>query len=150
MVTRTSVILFLLFLGAICFAQTRITQESHLTNDISPYVEQEQEETLDNLTKWINELELYECRDCPIGYKRIDTNGYYSYGCLQFQMATFKEYANKFYSLENLEETDWQNIISNCDFQKELAYKMIEENSHAVWRWKTSIERGLGLPILDK
>ena len=118
---------------------------SRLATDISPNVK-EQFELKDDLTDWIDSLELYECRNCPVGFSKIDTNGLLSYGCLQFQMPTFKQYVKFFYGDLDLEEADWENLIHSCKFQKGLAYKMISYNPEKWVHWQTSVKRGLGLP----
>lgn len=96
----------------------------------------------DSLDEWLDELETYECDGCGPAYKRLDSNGRYSYGCLQFQQATFAEKA----SLYNIlwEEED----IFRCDLQKMVAREMfLGEGAAAGNHWSTSIfVRGLGLP----
>ncbi len=149
MVTKISFALFFAFLGVICLAQSQDITVSRLSNDINSYVCEEQEQTSDNLTEWIDRLEQYECRNCPVGYNRIDVNGELSYGCLQFQMATFKEQVNLLYEVDtsNFEQADWENLIYSCDFQKRLAYKMIEYDCDNWQHWRTSVaKRGLGVP----
>jgi len=75
----------------------------------------------------------------------------YSYGCLQFQKETFLTNLKKFYqsTYDNLEGEEWQNLIYDCNFQKELAYKMIEEDSNQWIHWKVSVNRGLGKPPVE-
>jgi hypothetical protein len=103
----------------------------------------------DDLTKWIDELEKYECRNCPVGYSRIDSNNLRSFSCLQFQLPTFKQYYKKYYpeSVKNMEEEDWLNQIYDCDMQKELTYKMLNDKWGNWTHWKYSIlVRGLEKP----
>ena len=102
----------------------------------------------DNLAQWIDKLEEYECKDCPIGFSRIDSNGLRSYGCLQFQKDTFLLNLKKYYpeTYNNIQGNEWQNLIYDCDFQKQLAYKMIKDNPENIWHWALSVKRGLGKP----
>ena len=76
-------------------------------------------------------------------YKRLDSNNQYSYGCFQFQQATYLAMAKKY------KVDAWQNGgIYNCDNQWLLARLMFEEDPIAAApHWYTSIyTRGLGLP----
>ena len=79
--------------------------------------------------------------------KILDHNNQYSYGCLQFQMATFRSYVRKYKLLSNTEDAELENMIYDCEFQKTLARKMIEDD-YSNWRnWYTSVSiRNLGLP----
>lgn len=96
----------------------------------------------DALDKWIDSLAEYECHPSICGdgsnYRRVDSNGYYSYSCLQFQRATFEQYAKKF---------DVAGDIYDCEIQKRLAKLMILDDEKAWSHWYTSVElRGLGKP----
>jgi hypothetical protein len=92
----------------------------------------------------------YECvGECAVAaqtgkpYKRIDSNHLYSYGCLQFQEATYFAVTKK-YKID-----PWANGgIYNCDNQLALASKMfLEDPVAASQHWYTSIyTRGLGVP----
>lgn len=76
-------------------------------------------------------------------YKRIDSNNQYSYGCLQFQQATYLAVAKK-YKID-----PWKGDgIYDCNNQWELARAMfLEDKEAAAGHWHTSIfVRGLGLP----
>jgi len=117
------------------------------TTDIHPNEQWQRKQN--PLQTWLNELEKYECNNCPIDYKRIDNNGFYSYGCLQFQKQTFLENLKKFYpeTYKSIEKEEWQNLIWDCQFQKKLAYKMLEANSGAWRNWARSVSRGLDKPI---
>ena len=79
--------------------------------------------------------------------KILDHNNQYSYGCLQFQMATFRSYIRKYKLLANTEDAERENMIYDCEFQQVLARKMIEDD-YSNWRnWYTSVSvRNLGLP----
>lgn len=102
---------------------------------------------------WVEKLEEYESNiiEDKDNYKRIDTNGYYSYACMQFQMHTFLHFYNlknntnlELYKNISLEEA--RNLISDCELQKDLATWMIKDNPNRWTHWRTSVERGLGLP----
>jgi len=141
------VLVLLFFSGACLIIYQKIDKlVSQSAPDISP--NKEQPPRNEELLNWIDKLEEYECRNCPVGFKKVDKNGLFSYSCLQFQKETFVRNLKKFYpeTYENLEVGEWQNLIYDCDFQKELAYKMIESDKDLAWHWKTSIKRGLGLP----
>ncbi len=77
--------------------------------------------------------------------KILDVNGHYSYGCLQFQEWTFKNYGKKYGILKNT--ADWENQIYDCNLQKQIAKRMIEDD-YILWQsWYTSVViRDLGLP----
>lgn len=141
----------MILLGVItCMIFANKETPTQLTNETSLYLYQYQIAS-DDLLEWIDELEKYECRDCPLGYKRIDDNGKFSYGCLQFQMPTFKRYSTKYYpeAVKNIEEADWENRIYDCEIQKNLTYKMIEDDWYNWNHWKYSIlVRGLNKPPL--
>lgn len=97
------------------------------------------------LVAWIEALSRYECTGDCIGnpsYRRIDSNGLYSYGCLQFQLRTWDLFHSSFKS-----HLDGSLGIYSCAAQKDLAYLMIEHD-YAAWNnWYTSVvDRGLGFP----
>ena len=101
----------------------------------------------DDLTLWIDELENYECRDCAYGYRRLDSNGYYSYGCLQFQKPTFLQEIIHHEFAPGASAAELDTMIHDCNIQKQLAREMIKNDKNAYLHWKTSvITRGLGLP----
>lgn len=100
---------------------------------------------IDPMAVYIDKLQKYECRDCPAEYDRVDSNGELSYSCMQFQLPTFKEQVAKYDMLPDIEPHEIMNFIYDCEFQKKLVRKMIE-NDPKYWRhWRTSIiKRGLG------
>lgn len=99
------------------------------------------------LEKYIDKLaHNYECIECPENYRRIDSNGYYSYACLQFQWATFKDRVRRYKLAEYAENAELMNLIYDCDFQKQVALKMFQNEKNAWTHWRTSVKRGLGLP----
>lgn len=101
----------------------------------------------DPLYTWLDALEEYECLGCGENYSRVDVNGLRSYGCLQFQEQTFKAFVRRYDLLPYAETAEIMNMIYDCDFQKIVAHRMIQENDDAWSHWYTSVElRGLGKP----
>lgn len=98
----------------------------------------------DGLDTWLDELRNYE--NCPVE-GIVDINRNLSFGCLCFQENTFKGYVKQFNLLPQSEDVELMNWISDCDFQKILAKKMIQDKYENWSHWRTSvIERKLGLP----
>ncbi len=97
----------------------------------------------DSLDTYLDRLETFECEGCGERYRRLDSNGKYSYGCLQFQEATFNEKADRYKISRPSDESIYQ-----CDLQKRVAREMfLGEGAAAGNHWSTSIyRRGLGLP----
>lgn len=99
------------------------------------------------LEEWIDKLEKFECEGCISPYRRIDSNGLYSYGCFQFQEETFREQVRKYNLAPYADYGEIMNFIYDCDFQKRLTKIMLEDNYQNYLHWKTSVLiRGLGLP----
>lgn len=99
----------------------------------------------DELDLWIDRLALKESEG-KTHIKILDHNNRYSYGCLQFQMQTFKSYIRKYNLLQDTEDAELENMIYDCDFQKTLAKIMIEDD-YSNWRnWYTSSRSKIGLP----
>jgi hypothetical protein len=114
-------------------------------------VEQKDEKTItkpDAMELWLDRLEDYECRDCGPKYRRVDSNGLYSHGCLQFQERTFDEMWRRYRTFE-VRDVDSDQIYS-CEIQRQLARSLFEdEGVKAARHWYHSIyTRGLGLPPL--
>jgi hypothetical protein len=101
------------------------------------------------LDEWIEELSEKESGN-NAKVKVKDVNGRYSYGCLQFQWATWTNYLRR-YSLPVA------SSIFDCEAQKDLASRMILED-YGNWRhWRCSVEgcpqygiKGIGMPPHDK
>lgn len=106
-----------------------------------------QEAVITPLDLWIDGLIELESRG-EEKIKILDVNGYYSYGCLQFQMATFIRFGVKYGLLTQSDNP--RQLIYSCDFQKEIAKAMIREN-RSNWRhWFTSVKiRKLGPPPVE-
>ena len=79
--------------------------------------------------------------------KVLDVNGRYSYGCLQFQMATFKSYSTNYGIVDPANVTSWEELIYNCSLQKQVAKRMIQEKPGNWRHWGyTVLNKGIGLP----
>ena len=102
----------------------------------------------DPLEVWIDDLVGYECGEpCAESVTILDVNGLHSYGCLQFQAATFVSFIERYDMLPLAEPHEYMNLILDCSLQKKLARLMILED-HDNWRhWWTSVtQKGLGEP----
>ncbi|MGC8944484.1 MAG: hypothetical protein ACP5J8_02390 [Minisyncoccia bacterium] len=154
MFTISRKVLLLILLGAVitflCIIkkQVSIKYKQQIVDNQSSNLYQYSKPS-DNLINWLDELEKYECHNCPIDFHRKDSNGLFSYGCLQFQKETFLINLKKYYpeTYNSIEGNEWLNLIYDCNFQKELAYKMIKDNPDNIWHWATSIRRGLSKPF---
>lgn len=80
------------------------------------------------LTQWVNRLVQDESGNTNVII--LDTNGLYSYGCLQFQYSTFEE-QKKIYNFDG--------EIGSCKDQKELAKAMIRGNWNNWRKWYNSV-----------
>ena len=99
----------------------------------------------DALAGWLDKLAARES-DGKANLKVLDHNHQYSYGCLQFQMPTFKSYVHKYNLLPEAEDKELENMIYDCDFQKNLARLMIQDD-YGNWRnWYISATQKIGLP----
>ncbi len=96
------------------------------------------------LDSWIEKLIVLES-DGKKDLMILDHNGELSFGCLQFQKQTFEEFGLKYNVITPSDDID--ELIYNCDLQKETAKRMIQEN-YRNWRhWYTSVMiKKLGLP----
>ena len=90
------------------------------------------------LENWIEKLVYYESNGIT-DVVVLDWNNKYSYGCLQFQEETFRGFVDGFNLLPNATYEEVMNFIYDCDFQKQLAFKMIDKR-YENWRhWYYSI-----------
>jgi len=100
----------------------------------------------DPFSLWLDHLEEAESnRSGDSHLKILDNNGKYSYGCLQFQAATFIQYG-KLYGLIPDGLTNVEPLIYSCSLQKELATDMIERNYLNWQKWHHSVSEVIGLP----
>lgn len=99
-----------------------------------------------NLDLWLGKLATAESGN-RANIKVLDVNGRYSYGCLQFQMATFKSYSQRYGLADPATVTSWDALIYNCDFQKQVAKRMIQEKPGNWRHWGyTVLNKGIGFP----
>lgn len=100
----------------------------------------------DALDVWLEKLVALE----SMGNMRavvLDVNGKYSYGCLQFQKETFKEFGVKYNIFSKEEIANLHELIFDCKLQKQLARIIIENEKDGWEHWYTSVvKRGLGDP----
>lgn len=104
----------------------------------------------DKLDVWLNKLIQVESGG-KADIKVLDSNNRYSYGVLQFQMATFKGYVKQYNLLPYAEDREIENSIYDCDLQKALAKRMIQEDYNNWKHWYNSVvgyqgRKGIGLP----
>lgn len=130
----------MMLMVSIASAKTTVVYEKESTN------EEESIEGIpatDSLDAYLDELETFECEGCGPRYRRLDSNGHYSYGCLQFQWATFVEKTDRY----GISRASGESIY-DCELQKRIARAMfLNEGAAAANHWSTSIfVRGLGLP----
>lgn len=99
-----------------------------------------------NLDAWLSKLATAESGN-RANIKVLDVNGRYSYGCLQFQMGTFKEYSQRYGIIDPAYVTSWEVLIYNCDLQKRIAKRMIQEKASNWRHWGyTVLNKGIGFP----
>jgi hypothetical protein len=67
--------------------------------------------------------------------KILDTNGWYSHGCLQFQFPTFKQYCKRYGILPGATDEELLAKIGDCSIQKDLAYRIISESPDNWAHW---------------
>ena len=96
------------------------------------------------LDLWIEKLIVLESNGKE-DIKILDHNGEHSFGCLQFQKETFEEFGLKYKLI--IPDAELDNLLYDCDLQKEMARKMIEDNYNNWRHWYTSVKiKKLGLP----
>ena len=93
--------------------------------------------------EWIDQLAEAESGNDP-ELKILDTNRKYSYGCLQFQLSTFRQYSRE-YSLFKDSAVNLRKEIYNCESQRKLAALMIRDD-YENWRhWRNTVKK-IGKP----
>lgn len=96
------------------------------------------------LDLWLEKLITLESNGKE-NIKILDNNGEHSFGCLQFQKETFEEFGLKYKLIAPDDEID--DLLYDCNLQKEIAKKMIEDNYNNWRHWYTSVKiKKLGLP----
>ena len=99
---------------------------------------------------WLNKLAQKESNG-RTHFRILDVNGWYSYGCLQFQMPTFQAYVRQFSLTDELGPGGFQEAIYDCNLQKRLAKLMILKDYDNWQHWYNSVmEGGIGLPPKQK
>jgi len=98
----------------------------------------------DSFEQWMNQLAETESGNDPT-LRILDTNRKYSYGCLQFQLSTFRQYSREFSLFEDSRAVNLREEIYNCENQRKLAALMIRED-YGNWRhWRNSVKK-IGMP----
>jgi len=89
------------------------------------------------LENWVQQVRWEESRGHDM-LVILDTNNKYSYGCLQFQMATWNNYSKKYGITEE---------IMNCDAQIKLTKLIVQNEKKGYDNWWTTVhKKGVGLP----
>lgn len=101
----------------------------------------------DALGEWLDRLAEYECKGCGERFRILDVNNRYSYGCLQFQEATYIAMATRYGFYDEADP----DAIYNCEHQKEIARALWLDDSFTTYEkarhWYTSVYvKGLGVP----
>lgn len=93
-----------------------------------------------DLKSWIERLAKHESQNIST-IKRLDKNGRYSYGCLQFQQITFVSQVKR-YGLASIEasDADVMRMIYDCEFQKCLASRMIIDCWRNYQHWWNAVK----------
>lgn len=93
------------------------------------------------LDNWIEQVRWEESRGHDMTVV-LDTNNKYSYGCLQYQMATWNYYSKKY----NVDAE-----IMDCDAQKEVTRNIIKYEKDGWRNWYTTVvKKGVGKPpVID-
>lgn len=107
-----------------------------------------------NLDSWINMLEREESGRRtylkvydPPNHSVKDKRDLYSFGCLQFKYSTLDYYADR-YGLGTGVITEKE--LKDCQFQKMVAKKMIEENRMNALHWRNVVLNKIGFPPISK
>ena len=100
------------------------------------------------LDAWLGALASAESDNRPrLVHRRY---GQVYYGCLQFQIHTFRVYARKFHLLPNDNSSELISRIYDCAFQKRLAALMIRDDPGNWKYWKGTVENKVGLPPVSR
>lgn len=97
-----------------------------------PYVNPEQPK---DATIQLKVEKLIECESGGKNVVILDTNGLHSYGILQFQKATFISYMKRYALAPRAEQKELENFLQDSEIQRELAYRMLEEDPKNVRHW---------------
>ncbi len=125
---------FILVAGTFYFEKTKLLDEPN----VNPYHEgiNALEGQNEPLEAYLDELAYCESRNTD-DVKIVDSNGYYSYGRYQYQLATWNYYIDKYDLLPHAEEAEYKNWIFDGDFQR-LVTKTVLAAEPSAWRnWYT-------------
>lgn len=101
---------------------------------------------LSPLDLWLNRLVRVESGG-KAKIKVLDVNDKFSYGCLQFQMYTFKTYGQKYGLIPtDIQSEELEQSIYDCRLQKRIARAMILDNSSNWKHWYNSVVNSTGHP----
>lgn len=84
------------------------------------------------------QLKIEKLIQCESGNKNVtivDTNGLTSHGILQFQKATFTTYMIRYGIAPHAERQELENFLNDSETQRELAYRMLEEDPKNARHW---------------
>ena len=102
-------------------------------------------EVPNSLDHWLKQLSICESQGKE-HIKILDSNNRYSYGLLQFQMATWKQEGRKY--LPWVEEKELENAIWDGHLQLLVAKKMLQADPTAWTNWKLCT-RKLSVPVAE-
>lgn len=125
-----------IFVAQSASSQVQTYFEKGITALVHKNVSFSHQSSSDPLDIWIEKLRYAESQgnDAVI---ILDSNKKYSYGCLQFQRATFDQYSKKF---------GIYGDIMDCGTQKELARAMLTYDRNAWRHWYHSTTTKVGKP----
>jgi len=87
-----------------------------------------------SIVEVVNKLAICESGGDPTAIN-WDDGGSPSYSILQFKKGTFRHFVDRYDLLPNAEEAEWENFLMDGEFQRYLAYRMIEEDKDALRHW---------------
>jgi|GEM_PF-2889747 len=126
--------------------KARTVTTSPTSKDAEAHAEPATPKVTMSLDAWLEKLAEKESGN-RARIKVLDVNGRYSYGCLQFQMATFKSYSARYGLVDPSTVADWEELLYDCSLQKRIAKRMIQEKSSNWRHWGyTVLQKGVGLP----
>ena len=145
--------LFVLFL-LLLVALTKIAVERFISQDLREKIENT---TLvgnaptaphfganNGIVEWVEKVA--ENENCGLGI--IDSNGLMSYGDMCFQEATFRHYVSRYELLPQCEYDEVMNWITDGKMGREVAYRMIEEDTGNWTHW-TNTTKKVGKPNIN-
>ena len=134
--TTWSIIILLLVLTAFTFYAHKTARFKAPNPDTPTSTESGLEADSTPLDALLDDLAYCESRNRP-EIKIVDTNGYYSYGMFQFQLATWNYYIEKYDILPEAEVYEYKNLIQDGDFQRHVAKTILTNEPMAYRNWWT-------------